>query len=148
MEIDGGLFACTNFLSRLRGFLVFDDRGRTASAVGCILLPLRGCSFRWQPLPACCAELQQQGGATSGDGVLFNGQQNRWGMFDGAAKAEPGGQRNATRCLGRYVAEIENDQAEAATFEKQIRGTQHLFQAVPKLARSGAVEVESNLGGS
>src|SRR5579864_1655746 len=99
LEINGGLFAYANFLSPLRGFL-FSDRGPTAGAVGCILLPLRGCSFRSQHLSAWRAQLQQQGGATSGDGVLFDGQQSCRGVFYGTAKAEPGGQRNASRCLG------------------------------------------------
>jgi len=40
------------------------------------------------------AKLQQQGRAATGDGVLLDGQQDCGGVLDGAAEAEPRGQRD------------------------------------------------------
>src|ERR1700686_1844236 len=115
MEINGGLFTYANFLS-----------------------PLRGCFISW-------SQLQQQGGTTSGDGMLLDRKQDRGCVFDRAAEAEPCGQGNPSRCLLWHVAEIENDQSEAAAFEKQIGGAQGLFQALPRLPRTDTVEVERDL---
>ncbi len=56
-------------------------------------------------------------------------------MLDGAAEAEPCGQRNAARGLGRQVAEIENDEAEASAFEQEIGGAKNLLETVLGLAR-------------
>src|ERR1017187_7514520 len=58
-----------------------------------------------------------------------------------AAEAEPCGQWDATRGVRRQIAEIEDDQAEAATFEKQIRGTQNLLQAAFRLPRTLLVQI-------
>src|ERR1700686_2558810 len=118
MEINGGLFTYANFLS-----------------------PLRGCFISW-------SQLQQQGGATSGDGMLLDRKQDRGCVFDRAAEAEPCGQGNPACGMLWHVAEIEDDQSEAAAFEKQIGGAQGLFQALPRLPRTDAVEVESDLGGN
>jgi len=51
-------------------------------------------------------------------------------MFDGAAEAEPCGQRDAACGLMRYVGEIEEDQAEASAFEKQVGGAEDLLEAM------------------
>src|SRR6202043_2772601 len=104
------------------------------------LSPLRGCFISW-------SQLQQQGGTTSGDGMLLDRKQDRGCVFDRAAEAEPCGQWNPACGLLWHVAEIEDDHAEAAAFEKQIGGAEDLLQAVPRLPRTGAVEVESDLGG-
>ena len=69
-------------------------------------------------------------------------------MLDGAAEAEPCGQRDAARGLRRQVAEIEDDQAEASAFEQQIGGAQDLLQAVLGLPRVRAIDFESGLRGS
>ena len=51
-------------------------------------------------------------------------------MLDGAAEAEPCGQRNAACGLVRQVAEVENDQAEASAFEQEIGGAKDLLETV------------------
>src|ERR1700724_4010641 len=79
--------------------------------------------------------------------MLLDRKQDRGCVFDRAAEADPCGQGNPACDLLWHVAEIEDDQSEAAAFEKQIGGAQGLFQALPSLPRSGAVEVESDLGG-
>jgi hypothetical protein len=62
--------------------------------------------------------------------MLLDGKQDGGLVFDGAAEAEPRGQRDAACCLWRQIAEIEDDQAEASAFEKQVGGAQDLLQAV------------------
>src|SRR5580704_16257786 len=80
-------------------------------------------------------KLQQQGRATAGYRILLNGQQDCGSVFDGAAVAEPGGQRDAAGGLRRQVGKIEDDQSEAATLEQKISSAQDLFQTVLRLPR-------------
>ncbi len=55
-------------------------------------------------------------------------------MLDGAAEAEPGSQRDTARGLRGYVADVEDDQAEASAFEQQVGGTQKLLETAFGLA--------------
>src|SRR5208283_2540377 len=89
--------------------------------------------------------------------MLLNGQKDRGSVLDGAAVAEPGGQRDAAGGLRRQVGEIEDDQSKASAFEQQIGGAEDLLQTVLRVARGffsnhillppGAIEVESGLRG-
>ena len=115
--------------------------------MGCILSPLRGWSlailFRNISVPSRnfrrWAQLEQQGGAASGDRLLLEGQQDRGLVFDGAAEAEPGGQRDTARGLGRKVADVEDDQAKASAFEQQVGGAEKLLQTAFGGARVSGV---------
>lgn len=51
-------------------------------------------------------------------------------MLDGATEAEPRGQRDAARGLQRQIGEVENDQAEASAFEKQVGRAQDLLESL------------------
>src|SRR5579871_518321 len=73
-------------------------------------------------------ELQQQRRAASGNGLLLDGQQNCGRVLNGAAEAEPCGQRNAAGGLRWQVGEIERDQAKASAFQQQVGRAQDLLQ--------------------
>src|ERR1700678_3845185 len=73
------------------------------------------------------AQFYLQRGATSGDGVLFDGQQHGGCVFHGPAETEPGGERDAAGLLRGKVAQIENDESEATTFQQQVGGVQGLL---------------------
>src|SRR2546421_6340557 len=106
------------------------------------MLPSRRFAIIWR------SQLEQQRRATSGDGVLFHGQQHSGGMFHGTAVAEPRGQRDAARCLQWQITEVESNQSKAATFEKHVGGAQKLLQSILVFLRSSLGEPESRLGGS
>ena len=61
-------------------------------------------------------------------------------MFDGAAEAEPCCHRDVAGGLRRQVGEVEDDQAEASTFEQQVCCAQDLLETVLEGAWLGAVE--------
>jgi hypothetical protein len=67
--------------------------------------------------------------------VLLDGEQDRGLVFNGAAEAEPGGERDAAGGLGRQVGEVEDDQAEASAFEQKVGGAEDLLEAMFGLAR-------------
>ena len=55
-------------------------------------------------------------------------------MLNGAAKAEPCGQRNAAGGLRGYLGEVEDDQAEASAFEQEVGGAEDLLKTILGLA--------------
>src|SRR5271167_3133635 len=76
------------------------------------------------------SEFQQQGRATSGDGLLLDDQQNGGRELYRTAKTEPSGQRDIARRLRRQIAQIEDNHSEASAVEQQIGGAQNLFQTL------------------
>ena len=80
------------------------------------------------------SKLKQQRRAASGDGVLLDREQDGGFVLDGAAEAEPCGQRDAAGGLRREVGEVEDDQAEASAFEQQVGGAEDLLEAVERVA--------------
>ncbi len=72
--------------------------------------------------------------------MLFDCEQDGGLVFNGAAEAEPRGQRDAAGGLRRQVGEVEDDQAEASAFEQQVGGAQDLLEAL--VGRTGFLSVK------
>lgn len=84
----------------------------------CYLMPMRFVRF----------EVQDQRGAGFGVGVLLEEQEDGWCVFDSAAEAEPGVQRNLADRAGGDIAQIDGDYSEAAGLDEQIGGAQGLVE--------------------
>ena len=69
----------------------------------------------------------------------------RRGIFDGAAQAEPGRQRNAARVTQRRIAEIEENKTEAAGLDDKIGDFKRALGIASAAYPEEAVETDTGL---
>src|SRR6476469_900518 len=100
------------------------------------------------PLWAGTTHFQDQRGAGFCQRLLGNDDNGGRGVFNGAAQAEPGRERNAAREAERGVAEVEHHQAEAAGLDNKVGGFERAFCVRGAADPEEAVEVDAGGRGS
>ena len=102
---------------------------------------------RARPCGVLARAFQLQRGARFGVRLARHRDQNRRGVFHGAAQAKPGSQRDAAGRGGRGIAEIQNDEAESTALDQQVGGFEGMLGIVGGTNPKQAVEVDAGGAG-